>query len=80
MCVQTKQIAGRIIPAIATTTAAVAGLVCLEMYKVVAAGPAVDAPAKVPMQVFKNAFFNLALPFFAFSEPMPVPKKTVARR
>ncbi|XP_066469521.1 ubiquitin-like modifier-activating enzyme 7 isoform X2 [Tiliqua scincoides] len=32
---QAKKIVGRIVPAISTTTAAVAGLVCLELYKLV---------------------------------------------
>ena len=76
--IKTRQIAGRIIPAIATTTAAVAGLVALEMYKVVAAGKKPHAtPATVPLDVFKNGFINLALPFFAFSEPIAVPMKEV---
>uniref|UniRef100_A0A5S6R0S6 E1 ubiquitin-activating enzyme n=1 Tax=Trichuris muris TaxID=70415 RepID=A0A5S6R0S6_TRIMR len=62
---KTKQIAGRIIPAIATTTAAMAGLVCLEFYKVVLA-----AASDPVLECFRNSFVNLALPYFGFAEPV----------
>ncbi|KAJ5070782.1 hypothetical protein M0811_01763 [Anaeramoeba ignava] len=59
---ETKGIAGRIIPAIATTTASVTGLVCLELYKLI-------QEDKV-LEDFKNAYFNLALPYFGFANPI----------
>lgn len=57
-----KFIAGRIIPAIATTTAMATGLVCLELYKVI---------LNHQVENYRNTFANLALPLFSMAEPVP---------
>nr|XP_008507529.1 PREDICTED: ubiquitin-like modifier-activating enzyme 7 isoform X2 [Equus przewalskii] len=49
---QSKRIVGRIIPAIATTSAAVAGLVVLELYKVVGGAQSLGA--------FRHSYLHLA--------------------
>ncbi|KAL3654890.1 E1 ubiquitin-activating protein [Castilleja foliolosa] len=60
---QAKFIAGRIIPAIATSTAMATGLVCLDLYKVI------DGHHK--LEDYRNTFANLALPLFSMAEPVP---------
>ncbi len=57
-----KLIAGKIIPAIATTTAMVVGAVGIEIIKyILQKGP----------EVYKNVTINLALPLFIFNDPLP---------
>lgn len=65
---KTKRIAGKIIPAIATATASVAGLVALELIKVVGG---------YEFESFKNCFFNLAIPVMVLTEPAAVKQSLI---
>lgn len=62
---QVKLKAGRIVPAMATTTAAIAGLQTLELVKLVRGTKKAD---------HRNAFLNLAVPIMQASEPGDVQK------
>ena len=60
--INVKLKAGRIIPALATTTACVAGLQSIELIKMI---------QKADVTLHRNAFLNLALPSCSLSEPGP---------
>ncbi|KDN39754.1 ubiquitin-activating enzyme E1 [Tilletiaria anomala UBC 951] len=62
-----KGIAGKIIPALITSTSVASGLVCLELYKML------DMEHKT-IEDYKNSFVNLALPFVSSAEPIPPAK------
>ena len=80
---QVQKIAGRIVPALATTTSLVAGLVTLEIVKIAAervrsrransrggGRPPVDPAADSArlLNTFRNTFANLARPLLAFAQ------------
>eukprot|EP00752_Nemacystus_decipiens_P009825 g8767.t1 len=60
-----KMIAGKIIPAIATTTASVCGLVMIELFKVLQGKK---------LECYKDSSNNLGLNSYFFSEPAPPEK------
>lgn len=57
-----RGIAGKIIPAIATTTAMVTGFICMEIFKIL---------QNKPIESLLNTSSNLALPVFLCNEPQP---------
>jgi len=57
--------AGRIIPALATTTASIAGLQTAEFVKII---------KNIKLEDMKNAFLNIAVPILTQSEPGPMPQ------
>lgn len=61
---ETKGIAGKIIPALATTTAVISGLVSIELLKLI------KANNKPLIENFKNTFLSLGISFIGSSEPI----------
>lgn len=58
------------IPSIVTSTAVVGGLMCLELYKLIQGKPFTH---------HKHAYFNLAVPLFAFAQPIKAFEHTVKK-
>lgn len=68
---KTKGIAGKIIPALITTTSLVSGLACIELIKII---------QKInTIEKYTNTFVNIALPLVAFSEPVKIKKQKIGK-
>lgn len=61
--------AGRIVPAMSTTTSVVSGLQTIEMCKVL---------LNYKVEKMKNSFINLGIPMMVFSNPAPMKKIKIA--
>lgn len=59
---KTKMIAGKIVPAIATTTAAITGLVALQLYTLLQTND---------ISLMRGTYMNLAVNLFVLTEPAP---------
>jgi len=62
---KTRGIAGKIIPALITTTSLISGFACLELIKI------------ITKQKSYNIFVNLALPIYVFSDPVLAKKQKI---
>eukprot|EP01046_Picozoa_sp_COSAG06_P022250 COSAG06_NODE_1714_length_8624_cov_12.847977_1_plen_2251_part_00 len=72
--IDVKLKAGRIIPALVTTTALVSGLLCVELVKVLGHQRRIGDESVAdgwPVERFKSTFLNLAVPNFFQAEPGP---------
>lgn len=68
--------AGRIVPALATTTAAVAALQTIELLKLIKRGKELGgADDRYKLEYFRDANLNLAVPSLMMMEPGPPVKK-----
>lgn len=70
---ETKGIAGKIIPALATTTAVVSGLVSIELLKLI------KFNKQPQIENFKNTYLSLGISFIGSSEPIQCHSKNIGK-
>lgn len=63
-----RLIAGRILPSVITSASVVAGLMCLELYKLV---------QNKPLGAYRHSYLNLALPLMTSAQPLAAVKTEV---